>query len=476
VVPRLSRAGTVIAALILLPALLLIAAPPSTESRLGRLVNPERALPLVVGLAMDVREGAARVPGWQRTVFRTLGLQSDADLALAIAWYDELVDHMVSPGSELELAILEAEDGQLDAVQERVEDWEQRGDPFSGFAAVIGTAYLGWHERFAGIAQVEPWLGHAWYRDRLSIALARARQDARAAEGAEQRLAARSGHVLGWVRSLVAATLGVIVLGVVCAIAVVRRARRAPGLNMAGTAVLPPPWPASDGLGVLLRGGALSGVVLVAMMLGVGLLAPRRSYEPWWLIVVEMAIGLAMLLPALVLAERYLFSPAGLPLRDAVGLRVAPGGGIRILMMIAIVLAAVAVGDLVVGIVAEAFGATGHWTEWFDDDLVFGSPLEASTTAVAAIVVAPISEEILFRGLLYATLRRRLAWSIAALISALAFAAVHGYTVHGFVSVAWSGFVWAWAYERTRSLWPAIIGHAAANATATILLAGLLRP
>jgi membrane protease YdiL (CAAX protease family) len=466
----------VIAALVLLPALLLIAAPPSTESRLGRLMDPERALPLVAGLAMDVREGAARVPDWQRTVFRLLGLESDADLALAITWYEELLDHAFSPGSELELAILEAEAGHLDVVRERIEEWERRGDPFAGFADVLGAGYLGSGEPVSETAPVEPWLGHPWFRDRLSIALARARHDWRGSEHAERRLAERAGYVLAWVRGLVGATLVVVLLGALCVIAVVRRAGRERASATAGTAVLPPPWPASDGVGVLLRGGALSGVLMVAMMVGGALLAPRQAHAPWWLAVFEMATGLAMLLPALVLAERHLFSPAGLPLRDAIGLGIARGGGVPVMRTVAIVLAAVTLGDLVIGLVADAFGATGHWTEWFDDDLVFGTPLEASATALAAVVIAPVSEEILFRGLLYATLRRRLAWSIAALLSALAFAAVHGYTVHGFASVAWSGFVWAWAYERTRSLWPAMIGHAVTNATATILLLGLLRP
>ena len=50
--------------------------------------------------------------------------------------------------------------------------------------------------------------------------------------------------------------------------------------------------------------------------------------------------------------------------------------------------------------------------------------------------------------------RRRFQWGTAAMLSAALFALAHGYGLIGFLSVFWSGLVWAWAYERTGSLWP----------------------
>jgi uncharacterized protein len=79
------------------------------------------------------------------------------------------------------------------------------------------------------------------------------------------------------------------------------------------------------------------------------------------------------------------------------------------------------------------------------------------------VVLAPLFEELAFRGLLFGTLRRKFAWSTSAVLSAAVFALAHGYGVLGFVSVFWSGLLWAWIYEKTGSLLPSILAHAANN-------------
>ena len=45
----------------------------------------------------------------------------------------------------------------------------------------------------------------------------------------------------------------------------------------------------------------------------------------------------------------------------------------------------------------------------------------------------------------------------------------------GFVSVFWSGTLWALAYERTRSLLPAILGHMFNNLLVSVEFIWLLR-
>jgi membrane protease YdiL (CAAX protease family) len=112
---------------------------------------------------------------------------------------------------------------------------------------------------------------------------------------------------------------------------------------------------------------------------------------------------------------------------------------------------------------------------WFDEDLVWGGGGDAALAVLSAVVAAPFFEEVIFRGLLYATFRRRFGFLASALASALIFAAAHGYGWVGLVSVLWSGLVWAWAYERTRSLVPGMLAHAAVNLLATISLLLLLR-
>jgi membrane protease YdiL (CAAX protease family) len=93
---------------------------------------------------------------------------------------------------------------------------------------------------------------------------------------------------------------------------------------------------------------------------------------------------------------------------------------------------------------------------------------------VAAVVMAPIAEELLFRGLLHRALRRRRSLPVATAVSSLAFAVVH-------VDVAFSqplalvglvivGAALAVAYERTGSLVVPIVMHAVHNGVAITAL------
>ncbi|MAG58929.1 MAG: hypothetical protein CMJ83_21795 [Planctomycetes bacterium] len=83
--------------------------------------------------------------------------------------------------------------------------------------------------------------------------------------------------------------------------------------------------------------------------------------------------------------------------------------------------------------------------------------------AIATLIWAPVLEEVVFRGVLYATLRRHFAVAPAALVAAAPFAAYHLYGLDGYVSTFVFAIVTALVYERTRSLAPCIIGHALTN-------------
>lgn len=83
---------------------------------------------------------------------------------------------------------------------------------------------------------------------------------------------------------------------------------------------------------------------------------------------------------------------------------------------------------------------------------------------VLMCLAAPIAEEVVFRGFIYAGIRRSLGTGSAALLSGMAFATVHfpaGATQ--FVFLAALGLTLAVLYERTRSLWPGIVLHVAHN-------------
>jgi membrane protease YdiL (CAAX protease family) len=82
---------------------------------------------------------------------------------------------------------------------------------------------------------------------------------------------------------------------------------------------------------------------------------------------------------------------------------------------------------------------------------------------VAAILIAPVAEEILFRGILYSAIKER-GWPKTALISSsLVFSAIHGH-IPSFLSLALLGAVFALLYDRTANLLAPILCHAAFNA------------
>jgi uncharacterized protein len=93
-------------------------------------------------------------------------------------------------------------------------------------------------------------------------------------------------------------------------------------------------------------------------------------------------------------------------------------------------------------------------------------------TLVVVAVLAPIAEEIFFRGFMYAGLRRRLGVGGAMVVSTLFFTTLH-LSVDAFVPILVLGFCLAWLYEKTGSLYPGIFLHLSNNALALIALAAV---
>jgi membrane protease YdiL (CAAX protease family) len=82
-------------------------------------------------------------------------------------------------------------------------------------------------------------------------------------------------------------------------------------------------------------------------------------------------------------------------------------------------------------------------------------------------VLVPFTEELLFRGLLYAWLRR---WGVplAVVASALVFGLFHGFSVV-FFTAAFLGMISALLYEKSGSLWPSVVMHSLNNTLAFAL-------
>jgi membrane protease YdiL (CAAX protease family) len=97
-------------------------------------------------------------------------------------------------------------------------------------------------------------------------------------------------------------------------------------------------------------------------------------------------------------------------------------------------------------------------TRFFPHDL-FGS----AVLIFVVVIAAPIAEEIVFRGVLLPSLAAHTGEGRAIAVSALVFAAMH-LNMFSFVPILLVGWVLAWLYLRSGSLWVAIIGHSAFNA------------
>lgn len=104
-------------------------------------------------------------------------------------------------------------------------------------------------------------------------------------------------------------------------------------------------------------------------------------------------------------------------------------------------------------------------------DLVplFGEGLGGFLVAfIAAAIVAPVAEELLFRGFLYRGLRDRWGIIAGAVVSSVLFALFH--LVPGVIpAIILMGLVFAALYELTDSVWPPILLHGVYNGLAIVM-------
>jgi CAAX protease family protein len=97
----------------------------------------------------------------------------------------------------------------------------------------------------------------------------------------------------------------------------------------------------------------------------------------------------------------------------------------------------------------------------------------AVIAVLLVVVLAPLTEELFFRGFVFAGLRSR--WSLwpAALVSGLLFGLVHAPTgPTAAIPLAGLGVGMAWLYDRTGSLWPCVGAHFVNNALAITIVVG----
>ena len=100
-------------------------------------------------------------------------------------------------------------------------------------------------------------------------------------------------------------------------------------------------------------------------------------------------------------------------------------------------------------------------------------PMVIAMMSVAAMLVAPICEELVFRGYFYPAMKHHCGMWCAALVSALVFSAAHA-SLMALLPLFLLGLVFVWLYEKTGSIWAPIALHFGFN-SATVVLQLLAR-
>ena len=460
---------SVVCACVLLSALGSILWFSITVPKLDRFEEPDRGLDLMVSRMMEAQEGLGQSPEWQQWLAEwTMGDKEEA-YHQGIQWYRELVATTDDPASHLRLAILLGESGRVEEALSEATGWQERGISEALSEQLIVAAYGSQplsrdraSELHSALAAALP---DGWFYNQLSTQLARRGGDLALLTTLDQQRVSQADQIQQGIRPLIVGEVICLLVGSVMLLGIVRlRGQRVDILRIHSPGV-PPLWSGHTALAVILRGGALGAVTTVAF-----LSIPSMQES----LVSAFVIPLANL-PLLILAYVHLLKPAGLSFWNGFGFRIRSVHPGQLTCIIVAVVAAGLWGEWILGRVAEVLNLTNHWTEWFDPNLVWASPSKLTVSLLEYVVFAPIFEEIAFRGLLYAMLRRRLAFFPAAMISTSIFALAHGYSLIGFLSVFWSGFLWAWIYERTGSLFPGMVAHAVNNLLVCLTVMALLR-
>ncbi len=96
------------------------------------------------------------------------------------------------------------------------------------------------------------------------------------------------------------------------------------------------------------------------------------------------------------------------------------------------------------------------------------TPLDRALLIFTAVVVAPVGEELIFRGYIYGVARRFAGRWSAAIFSALLFSAIHAH-IPALAPLAVLALALTFVYESTGSLWAPMLMHATFNAITLIL-------
>lgn len=413
---------------------------------------------------LELEDGLARRSDWvQRVLAPALGPAANVREEAIAAWLD--VETRKPRGTEPDRdrdrlmasrAVLCAEAGRLDEMPAELDLLRDHGH--GAFVDALRLAYGPRSSAPIDDAAFEL-LGDGWCASLARERAARTvRDDARADAIAFERASRADARTASLLR-FAWAYVGLFAIGLLVVLAWLARDRPA---VVQGSAAIPPAWTFDSGVAVLVR-AAFFGLAILYAGSWIDDAAGGTGFVLWG--------GVVASIPMFVLARRRLAAAPAQSLASAFGLAHFP----RPHLWIALVVGTFAVEQLgaraIEALLALA-GVAPHWTERVLESSLTDGRFALAVSALDLATWTPFVEEIAFRGLLFLTLRRAQSPLIAALFSAALFGSLHVQSLPSLLAITWSGFVWALAVERSKSLAPGMACHALDNVFA--LAASLL--
>lgn len=211
-------------------------------------------------------------------------------------------------------------------------------------------------------------------------------------------------------------------------------------------------------------------LLLLEFVIGVGIIkfVIKPIYELWIghelyaLALMGITIAITLLLGIYFIALR----PKKLPWSD-VGLRKFALKDWKPIFLYSIILL---VGSVIIVLITSFLGNSidNSKTDTFQQDVTTFTFL---ITFISAAIISPIYEEIFYRGFIYRWLRTRVGLIWAILLSSTIFTAIHIPTYNAMPVNFFSGIIFALTYEKTNSIWPAVIVHGSTNGIMVFLTA-----
>jgi membrane protease YdiL (CAAX protease family) len=431
-------------------------------------VNVSRDLERIANRLLGFESRLSELPAFEQAMFRLWGEEGDTQQQLRL-WYAELPQERLNPLDELYVGILHGEAELRSDLMDLITVWTSEIPPYPTFRRLLQAGYLetdpvnGDYDVLQ--AQLAEEVPTNWFYFQLARRLASRFGDEALREHLDRQFQQLTDPQLWKWRGLVIFELSIGGIGLICLVYV--GGMRFKNRMFQGSESFnqrPTPWSFKEGLALLARGGALS-IFLIAIL----------AVVPYGVTILESFGFLLLYLPTVLLASVWLCQSRNPSLLEVLGCKNLFNRFRSSLPILMSVIALGLIGDWLIILGGAAFGISVHWTEWFVPQLVWGSQAELLKIAIEVVVAAPIFEELIFRGIVFSTLRAKFGFTASMIGSAVVFALAHGYGPIAFLAVFWSGLLWAWLYERTGSVIPGMCAHAVNNGLVVYFLVGVFR-